>query len=76
MNTVANRIIEITPNGIIDRLMTFDDYIRSKEIRAQREELYLAVGVQLRSIYVQEFRGLEGLGEQAPVYIAFGVLGL
>lgn len=45
MNTVANRIIEITPNGIIDRLMTFDDYIRSKEIRAQREELYLAVGV-------------------------------
>ncbi len=40
MNSVANRIIEITPNGIIDRLMSFDDYIRSEEIRAQRAALY------------------------------------
>ncbi len=40
MNTVANRIIEITPNGIIDKLMTFDDYIRDEKVKAQRAELY------------------------------------
>jgi len=37
--TVANRIIEITPNGMIDSLMNFDDYLRSDAIHAQREEL-------------------------------------
>jgi ATPase subunit of ABC transporter with duplicated ATPase domains len=40
MNTIANRIIEITPNGIIDRLMSFDEYIRSEAIKKQREDLY------------------------------------
>ena len=45
MQTVANRIIEITPNGIIDRLMSFEDYFASEEIRQQREELYAGVGV-------------------------------
>ena len=40
MQTVGNRVIEITPNGIIDRLMTFDEYIQSAEIKAQRKELY------------------------------------
>ncbi len=43
MNTIANRIIEITPNGIIDRLMDFDEYIRSEDIKKQREELYAGV---------------------------------
>ena len=43
MNTIANRIIEITPNGIIDRLMNFDEYIRSEEIKKQREALYEGV---------------------------------
>ncbi|MEZ4685186.1 MAG: ATP-binding cassette domain-containing protein [Bacteroidia bacterium] len=38
--TVANRIIEITPNGCLDKLMTFDDYIRDENIKAQREEMY------------------------------------
>ena len=32
MNTVANRIIEIIPGGIIDQLMTFDEYIEKMEI--------------------------------------------
>ncbi|MCI4650076.1 ATP-binding cassette domain-containing protein [Phaeodactylibacter sp.] len=41
--TVANRIIEITPNGIIDSLMNFDDYLRSDAIHAQRDELYASV---------------------------------
>jgi ATPase subunit of ABC transporter with duplicated ATPase domains len=38
--TVANRIIEITPNGYIDRLMSYDDYISSETIIAQKEALY------------------------------------
>ncbi|MCR9286408.1 MAG: ATP-binding cassette domain-containing protein [Bacteroidetes bacterium] len=43
IQTVANRIIEITPNGIIDSLMSFDDYLRSDTIKAQREEMYAGV---------------------------------
>ncbi|WP_437917734.1 ABC-F family ATP-binding cassette domain-containing protein [Sphingobacterium sp. LRF_L2] len=38
--TVANRIIELTPNGIIDKLMSYDEYINSDVVKAQREELY------------------------------------
>lgn len=38
--TVANRIIELTPNGIIDKLMTYDEYINSETVQAQREEMY------------------------------------
>ena len=41
--TVANRVIELTPNGIIDKLMTYDEYINSEVIRKQREELYALV---------------------------------
>ncbi len=43
MNTVGNRIIEITPNGIIDQLMTFDEFLRSEKVKKQREKLYSAV---------------------------------
>jgi ATPase subunit of ABC transporter with duplicated ATPase domains len=39
VNTVANRIIEITPSGVIDRLMTFDEYIESTEVAKIREAL-------------------------------------
>jgi len=38
--TVANRIIELTPNGIIDKLMSYDEYINSEAVQAQREEMY------------------------------------
>lgn len=38
--TVANRIIEITPNGHIDKLMTYDDYISSEPVIAQKVALY------------------------------------
>ncbi|MDH4092260.1 MAG: ATP-binding cassette domain-containing protein [Cyclobacteriaceae bacterium] len=38
--TVANRIIEITPNGFIDKLMTYDEYINSEKVSAQKELLY------------------------------------
>jgi len=40
VETVANRIIEITPGGIIDKLMTYDEYINSDVVQKQREELY------------------------------------
>lgn len=39
-NTVANRIIEITPNGFIDRLMTYDEYISNEKVNQQKEALY------------------------------------
>lgn len=40
MNTVANRIIEITPNGFIDKLMTYDEYIDNEKVAEQKEALY------------------------------------
>jgi len=40
MQTVANRIIEITPNGIIDKRMSYDDYIADENIKAMREKMY------------------------------------
>lgn len=38
--TVANRIIEITPNGCIDKLMPYDEYLTDEKVKAQLEELY------------------------------------
>ncbi|MFT4154109.1 ABC-F family ATP-binding cassette domain-containing protein [Parafilimonas sp.] len=40
MQTVANRIIELTPNGTIDRLMNFDEYMEDARVHALREEMY------------------------------------
>ncbi|MGZ3881525.1 MAG: ABC-F family ATP-binding cassette domain-containing protein, partial [Flavisolibacter sp.] len=40
LQTVANRIIELTPTGIIDRLMTFDEYMEDKRVKELREEMY------------------------------------
>ncbi|RAJ02538.1 ATPase subunit of ABC transporter with duplicated ATPase domains [Chitinophaga skermanii] len=40
MQSVATRIIEITPKGIIDRLMTFDEYLADDRVKALREEMY------------------------------------
>ena len=40
IQTVANRIIELTPNGTIDQLMTYDEYIHSEHIAQLREKLY------------------------------------
>ena len=39
-HTVANRIIEITPNGVIDRYSTFDEYISDPKIKELRNKLY------------------------------------
>ena len=38
--TVANRVIELTPGGIIDKLMTYDEYINSDVVKQQRESFY------------------------------------
>jgi ATPase subunit of ABC transporter with duplicated ATPase domains len=40
VQTVANRIIEITPNGVIDKRMSYDEYLADKQIKAMRESLY------------------------------------
>jgi ATPase subunit of ABC transporter with duplicated ATPase domains len=42
MQTVANRIIELTPTGIIDRLMSFDQYLEDERIKQLRMEMYEA----------------------------------
>jgi ATPase subunit of ABC transporter with duplicated ATPase domains len=44
-NTVANRVLEITPNGIIDSLMSYADFIKSDNVKEQRTKLYRSVGV-------------------------------
>lgn len=40
IQTVADRIIELTPNGIIDKLMDYDDYIYDESIKEQKEKMY------------------------------------
>ena len=40
INTVADRIIELTPKGTIDKLTTYDDYIYDETIKAQKEKMY------------------------------------
>ena len=40
IQTVCNRIIELTPNGIIDKMMEYDDYITDERVAAARERLY------------------------------------
>ncbi|CCZ69386.1 aBC transporter related protein [Bacteroides sp. CAG:702] len=40
IETVANRIIELTPNGIIDKMMEYDEYIASDHIKAMRARMY------------------------------------
>ncbi len=40
IQTVCNRVIELTPNGIIDKMMDYDDYITDERVMAARERLY------------------------------------
>ena len=40
MHTTANRIIELTPGGIIDRLTTFDEYLEDPRVKQLQQELY------------------------------------
>ena len=38
--TVGNRVVELTPNGVIDRYMTFDEYLDDEKIQEQRKKMY------------------------------------
>ena len=40
LQTVCNRIIEITPNGCIDKLMNFDEYLENEAVLEQRNKMY------------------------------------
>ncbi len=48
ISSIANRIIEITPNGVIDRMMDFDDYLKDETIKAQRLEYYKDAGKKIK----------------------------
>ena len=41
IQTVANRIIELTPSGTIDKLMDYDDYIYDEQIKEQKAKMYI-----------------------------------
>jgi ATPase subunit of ABC transporter with duplicated ATPase domains len=40
VSSIANRIVEICPGGVIDRYMSFDDYLADKQVSALRDEYY------------------------------------
>jgi ATPase subunit of ABC transporter with duplicated ATPase domains len=40
IQTVANRIIELTPKGMIDKIMEYDDYVTDEKILEQRNAMY------------------------------------
>ena len=40
ISSIANRIVEITPGGVIDRMMPFDDYIRDEHVHELRNQYY------------------------------------
>ncbi len=48
ISTIANRIVEITPNGIIDRMMNFDDYLKDEQVRALRKQYYAGTDKKIR----------------------------
>lgn len=48
ISTIANRIVEITPNGIIDRMMNFDDYLKDDQVKALRKEYYAGTDKKIR----------------------------
>jgi ATPase subunit of ABC transporter with duplicated ATPase domains len=40
VSTIANRIVEFTPGGVIDRVMPFDEYLEDPDVHALRDRLY------------------------------------
>jgi ATPase subunit of ABC transporter with duplicated ATPase domains len=40
VQSIANRIIEITPNGVIDKRLTYDEYLQDERVQAQRDIMY------------------------------------
>ena len=48
ISTIANRIVEITPKGVIDRMMPFDDYLKDEQVKALRKEYYAGTEKKIR----------------------------
>lgn len=48
ISSIANRIIEITPNGVIDRMMPFDEYIKDESVKALRQKYYGESGTKIQ----------------------------
>lgn len=48
ISSIANRIVEITPKGVIDRMMNFDDYLKDEQVKSLREEMYAGSGKKVR----------------------------
>jgi ATPase subunit of ABC transporter with duplicated ATPase domains len=48
ISSIANRIVEITPNGIIDRMQPFDDYLHDETITETRKKLYEGTGKKIK----------------------------
>ena len=48
ISSIANRMIEITPNGVIDRMMGFDDYLKDEQVKSLRDEMYQGMGKKVR----------------------------
>ena len=40
IQSICNRVIELTPNGIIDKLMEYDNYIEDEKIKSLKEKMY------------------------------------
>lgn len=53
IQTVCNRIIELTPNGVIDKLMDYDEYIVDENIKTLREKMYLEKGKKAHTKQVE-----------------------
>ncbi len=47
ISSIANRIVEITPRGIIDRMMNFDDYLNDRQVRELRNEYYQGIAKKI-----------------------------
>ena len=48
ITSVANRIIEITPGGVIDRMMNFEDYLKDEQVKELRAEYYKGCGKKIK----------------------------
>ena len=48
ISSIANRIVEITPNGVIDRMMNFDDYIADDTVTKLRKQYYEGTGKKIK----------------------------
>ncbi|MBR6144492.1 MAG: ATP-binding cassette domain-containing protein, partial [Treponema sp.] len=48
ISTIANRIIEIPPKGVIDRMMNFDDYLKDEQVKQMRKDFYAGSKKKIR----------------------------